>query len=190
MSGKRADIAYIERQIESLTREIGESMRILGLQANVSNIALPRQAPVTRTSTPYSGRPDRALGNISRGNESGRQMSAHSPRTDAIQNQTRPKPTNFVKPATYDVSGMWNDYLSHFESVCLLSEWTETEKGLYLASSLRRLAQGVLGNQPRDDRQNYAKLVRALQDRFAPRQSYTGLSLEIEDRDQQRVYRR
>ena len=43
MSGQRADITYIERQIENLTREIDEFMRFLGLQANVSNIALPRQ---------------------------------------------------------------------------------------------------------------------------------------------------
>ena len=71
-------------------------------------------------------------------------------------------------------------------------KWTETEKGLYLASSLRGLAQGVLGNQPRDDRQNYAKLVKALQDRFAPlnQTELYRLSLEIEDRDHQRVYRR
>ena len=134
MSGQWADITNIERQTENLTREIDESMRFLGLHANVSNIALPRQAPVTRTSTPYPGRPDRALGNISSGNESGRQIPEH---TDASQNQTRPKPRYSVKSATYDGSGMWNDYLSHFESVCLINQWTETEKGLYLASSLR-----------------------------------------------------
>ena len=81
-------------------------MRFLGLQSKVFNIAMPRHAPVTRTSTPYPGRPDRALGNISRGNKSGRQISAHSPRTDASQNQTRPKPRNFAKRATYDDLGI------------------------------------------------------------------------------------
>lgn len=167
MSGLRADITYIERQIENLSREIDESMQFLGLQENVSGTSMPRR--VTRTSTPFTGRPDRALGNVNHRDVSGRQNSAQSTRIDANgQNQTRAKSRNFVKPATYDGSGMWNDYLSHFESVCLLNEWTETEKGLYLASSLRGLAQGVLGNQPRDERQNYAKLVKALQDRFAP----------------------
>lgn len=167
MSSLRADITYIERQIENLSREIDESMQFLGLQENVSGTSMSRR--VTRTSTPFTGRSDRALGNVSHRDVSGRQNSAHSTRIDANgQNQTRAKSRNFVKPATYDGSGMWNDYLSHFESVCLLNEWTETEKGLYLASSLRGLAQGVLGNQPRDERQNYAKLVKALQDRFAP----------------------
>jgi hypothetical protein len=67
--------------------------------------------------------------------------------TDGNQSQGRStyKPRNFVKPATYDGSSMCNDYLSHFESVSLLNEWTETEKGLYLAASLRGLAQGVVG---------------------------------------------
>ena len=39
--------------------------------------------------------------------------------------------------------------------------------GLYLAASLRGQAQGVLGNKPKDVRQNYQRLVQALQDGFA-----------------------
>ena len=79
--------------------------------------------------------------------------------------------------------------LSHFESLCLLNEWTEKEKGLYLALSLRGFAQGVLGIQPRNDRQNNAQLVKALQDRFVRlcQTDSTGLSLEEDDRDHQRV---
>ena len=73
-----------------------------------------------------------------------------------------------MKPATYDGTGLWNDYLSHFESVSLINHWTDLEKGLYLAASLRGQAQGVLGNQATGDRQNYQKLIQALQDRFAP----------------------
>lgn len=60
---------------------------------------------------------------------------------------------------------MWNDYQSHYEFECIINEWAETEKGLYLASSLSGLAQVVLGNQ---SRQNYATLAKVLQDRFAP----------------------
>ena len=39
---------------------------------------------------------------------------------------------------------------------------------MYLAASLRGQAQCVLGNQPKEDRNNFEKLVTALQDRFAP----------------------
>ena len=50
----------------------------------------------------------------------------------------------------------------------LLNNWTETEKGLYLAASLQGQALGILRNQPRDDRQNFSRLVQSLLDRFAP----------------------
>jgi hypothetical protein len=90
------------------------------------------------------------------------------PETDRYRTQDKPKHRNFVKPATYDWSGQWNDYLSHFEPVSLLNKWDEIEKGLYLAASLRGLAQGLLGNQPTGERQSYSKLVKALQDRFSP----------------------
>ena len=98
-------------------------------------------------------------------------MGTHQtqPRVDTDQRgQVRSKSRSFVKAATYDGTGLWNDYLSHFESVCKLNEWTDAEKALYLAASLRGQAQGVLGNLPRDDRESYRTLVKALQDRFAP----------------------
>lgn len=73
----------------------------------------------------------------------GRQCRAMQTQEQVIRTLDRSN-LGTVKPATYDGSGLWNDYLSHFESVCLLNEWSETEKGLYLAASLRGLAQGVL----------------------------------------------
>ena len=110
---------------------------------------------------------------------SGRRLGLSPVREPSIH-YTHPSPTSnardqdaarskiYMKPATYDGTGLWNDYLSHFESVSLLNHWSETEKGLYLAASLRGQALGILGNQPKDDRQNYTRLVQSLQDRFAP----------------------
>ena len=110
---------------------------------------------------------------------SGRRLGLSSVREPTIH-YTHPSPRSgardqdvarskiYMKPATYDGTGLWNDYLSHFESVSLLNHWSETEKGLYLAVSLRGQALGILGNQPKDDRQNYTRLVQSLQDRFAP----------------------
>lgn len=63
MSGLRADISYIDREIENLSREIDESLRLLGMQESISGSSRPRQ--ITRTSTPFTGRPDRALGDVS-----------------------------------------------------------------------------------------------------------------------------
>lgn len=51
----------------------------------------------------------------------------------------RGKLRNFVKFVIYDGLGMWNDYLFYFEFVCLLNEWIEMEKGLYLVLFFRGL---------------------------------------------------
>jgi hypothetical protein len=51
--------------------------------------------------------------------------------------------------------------------VSKLNEWTENEKGLFLAASLRGQAQGVLGDLPGDS-SDYRYLVQALEERFAP----------------------
>jgi hypothetical protein len=51
--------------------------------------------------------------------------------------------------------------------VAKLNEWTEEEKGLFLAASLRGQAQAVLGDLPGDNT-DYQYLVTALEERFAP----------------------
>jgi hypothetical protein len=56
-----------------------------------------------------------------------------------------------VKPATYDGKGPWLDYKSHFDACSEINHWSDKEKGLYLAVSLRGQAQGVLGNLGRRD---------------------------------------
>lgn len=168
-----ADVEYLEGEINRLSREIHDSLRVTNSPGRGR-----RPRPGMSTSTPYVRRRDSVSGYVSGDvcmcDDEDPVPSDRPP----VQNNANPRTSNtnpgpvrsrnFVKPATYDGSGLWNDYLSHFESVCLLNDWTETEKGLYLAASLRGLAQGVLGNQPRDERQNYRKLVKALQDRFAP----------------------
>ncbi|CAG2243407.1 unnamed protein product [Mytilus edulis] len=78
------------------------------------------------------------------------------------------KNKNIIKPATFDGQGSWIDYKSHFEACSSINGWTDTEKGLYLAVSLRGQAQGVLGNLPTDKRQTFIELVRSLEERFSP----------------------
>ena len=73
-----------------------------------------------------------------------------------------------VKPSKYDGSTPWMDYLSHFEMCVLVNGWSETQKGLYLAVSLTGQAQAILGDLPAEKRQNFAELVNALEERFAP----------------------
>ena len=72
------------------------------------------------------------------------------------------------KPATYDGSGSWLDYKSHFEMVSIVNDWNYTQKGLYLAVSLRGQAQAILGDLPPDMKSDYETLLCALEERFAP----------------------
>ena len=41
--------------------------------------------------------------------------------------------TMLVKAATYDGSSSWLDYKAHFETCAEINNWTNTEKGIYLA---------------------------------------------------------
>ncbi|MEW8542943.1 MAG: retroviral-like aspartic protease family protein, partial [Candidatus Thiodiazotropha sp.] len=72
-----------------------------------------------------------------------------------------------VKPATFDGTGSWLDYKAHFDAVAEINGWDQTQKGLYLAVSLRGQAQGVFGNISTKSK-DYDKLVLALEERFAP----------------------
>ena len=49
-----------------------------------------------------------------------------------------------------------------------LNNWTIQQKGLYLAVSLRGLAQGVLGNLPLEKQKDFEELSKALSERFSP----------------------
>jgi hypothetical protein len=40
-----------------------------------------------------------------------------------------------VKAATYDGISSWLDYKSHFDACSRINQWSENEKGLYLAVS-------------------------------------------------------
>jgi hypothetical protein len=73
-----------------------------------------------------------------------------------------------VKAATYDGTSSWLDYKSHFAACSCINQWSENEKGLYLAEALRGQAQGILGDLPIDKQQDYKPLVKALVERFAP----------------------
>ena len=72
-----------------------------------------------------------------------------------------------LKPATFDGSVSWTDYRAHFDACAEINGWTDREKGLYLAVSLRGQAQGVFGNLL-SRTHDYSELAKALQERFAP----------------------
>ena len=64
----------------------------------------------------------------------------------ATTRQIKDEQTMLVRAATYDESSPWLDYKAHFETCAGINNWTNTEKGLYLAVALRGQAQSVMGN--------------------------------------------
>ena len=68
----------------------------------------------------------------------------------------------YIEPATFDGTGLWLDYRSHFDACVMLNNWTQREMGLYLAVSLRGQTQGVLGNLTSTHKYDYNLLVNSL----------------------------
>ena len=88
-----------------------------------------------------------------------------------------------IKPATFDGSGNWLDYKAHFDVCAELNGWTEKEKGMYLAVSLRGQAQGVFGNIVSKSH-DFTELVKALENRFAPPNQTELYRVQLRERKQ------
>ena len=99
------------------------------------------------------------------------------------QGKSKPKLGSVMKPATYDGTGIWSDYRAHFEACAEINKWSDDEKGLYLAVSLRGQAQGVLGNLSKKSN-NYKELSTALEERFAPPNQTELYRCQLRDRRQ------
>ena len=72
------------------------------------------------------------------------------------------------KPALYDGTGNWEDYLVQFELISEINQWNDTEKALELATSLRGTAQSILTDLRPEMRVNFRQLTSALASRFQP----------------------
>ena len=78
------------------------------------------------------------------------------------------KPPVLIKPATYDGKSSWLDYKSHFEACAELGHWSEDDKAIYLAVSLRGQAQSILGDLAGGVPKKYNELNTALNEPFSP----------------------
>ncbi|CAG2194049.1 unnamed protein product [Mytilus edulis] len=72
------------------------------------------------------------------------------------------------KPVLYDGETNWEDYLVHFELIAAINKWSDLEKALELATSLRGTAQSILTNLRPEMRTNFVQLTAALASRFQP----------------------
>lgn len=71
-----------------------------------------------------------------------------------------------LKPQIYDGTTSWSDYLIQFELVAELNRWDDVTKALYLATSLRSVAQSILEDLDPIGRRHFPSLVDRLSQRF------------------------
>ncbi|CAC5400655.1 unnamed protein product [Mytilus coruscus] len=74
----------------------------------------------------------------------------------------------YKKPPVYDGTSSWQDYLVQFELLGKRNQWTQEDKAMELATSLRGAAVSILSDLGVQDRENYNCLVTALAARFEP----------------------
>jgi hypothetical protein len=71
-----------------------------------------------------------------------------------------------AKLTLYDGKVSFPTYQSQFEVVAKINGWSDSDKGMYLATALQGNALSVLNTLPNSDRSDYVKLCAALCDRF------------------------
>lgn len=97
------------------------------------------------------------------------EMPNYPENTQLCSNDTRNSShSKYRKPAEYNGTSSFQDYLVHFELIADMNGWDETTKALELATSLRCIAQGILSDLRPDLRRSYQHLVSALTSRFEP----------------------
>lgn len=70
------------------------------------------------------------------------------------------------KPLSFDGKSQWEPYITQFEIMVGMNQWNDKEKGNYVATSLKGSALTILENLSTETRQNYKRLVAALESRF------------------------
>lgn len=71
-----------------------------------------------------------------------------------------------MKPQYYDGSDDWEEYITQFDILSDINNWSYESKSLYLAGSLTGPARAILNELSSSERRDFDKLVRALSNRF------------------------
>ena len=88
------------------------------------------------------------------------------------------------RPTNYDGQTPWE--FAQFQIISDMSNWDDQQKAAFLATSLKGTALNVLGNSPREKRQNCNALVDALASRFGTAQRLELSRVRFKNRIKQR----
>ena len=73
-----------------------------------------------------------------------------------------------VLPEKFNGTGNYNEWISHFEGIASINNWTEADKCRWLKVRLTDKAHVALTRLPNDAHISYASLKAALLERFEP----------------------
>ncbi|MGH0151575.1 UNVERIFIED_CONTAM: hypothetical protein FKN15_030359 [Acipenser sinensis] len=93
-----------------------------------------------------------------------------------------PWPSLRQKPPTYDGKSSWETYITQFEIVSQLNNWTEEDKGAYLATSLKGEAMNILATVATQQRCNFIALCQALALRYGVEQQVAIARMQLRAR--------
>lgn len=85
-------------------------------------------------------------------------------------------------PNVYNGSIPWQQYVTQYELIASLNGWADVEKAKLLCASLQGPALAVLCALPAAERENYALLTAALNERFGARRTAESARVELESR--------
>ena len=89
----------------------------------------------------------------------------------------------FKEPDVYNGENVeWPDYLCHFEQVAFWNQWSDSEKAIQLAMSLRGTAQRILSELTQRELCSFNILKHALTQRFCPTERETAHRCDFRNR--------
>ena len=86
-----------------------------------------------------------------------------TPATTALTSQ-RP----LITPDPFSGTGMFSEWIEHFEAVAAINKWDEAAKLLWLRVRLVGGAQTAYGRLPTEAKESYVELKKAFKGRFEP----------------------
>ncbi len=94
-------------------------------------------------------------------------VSANNNASTNVPHTTSENASNYkMKPALFDGMTSWPDYRVQFEMTAKHNGWSESDKALWLGTSLRGDAQSILGDLDEEELSHYPSIVGHLNQRF------------------------
>ena len=150
-------VKYTVADLQVLTEEA--SKRITGVERLVQSTPMPRATRGTE-----SGGKFKSFFNRKESSSDLNFSKRRLPEVPKNPDLAISKPVQ--EPPKYDGKSSWEAFLEQFEIAAKLDGWSDEQKALFLATSLRGNATLILRNISGNERGDYAKLVAALSSRF------------------------